>query len=648
MNKTFTWMLCLSLAFGMLSGCGSPGNGPDTPAPVKTAAAAQQAVYLSSYDQAYAAIQTAAKNQNGRAYGLMRSGAAMNDAAEAPMEPEAAPEATMMAPQGEDAGGMDYSGTNVQVDGIDEQDIVKTDGQYIYLLRSGELVILRAAGADTEVLSQTQIGIDWQNEAGNEQEYSEQYKWPSGMYVANGRVIVLSSCYSYHSYRENDVWNYDSQDYTCVDLYDVSDPEQPVLAESLGQDGSLQDSRLNGDRLYLVTGWYADDPQAERPETYVPAVYRGGERSLIAPGDICICPRNESARYTNVSVINVNAGEIEKTQSLLGGGDTVYMNDASLYLANSVTRTDESDPYTKSVYTVVDYENTACTELIRFDIADGTLTYVASGEVDGFLHDQYSMDEQDGNLRIVTTASSYHYSVYTDEEMDFTNYVSGDSAGSNALYILDPSLDVIGSITDLAPDEQVYSVRFNGDYGYFCTFETVDPLFAVDLSEPTAPKVLSALKIPGFSDYLHVWSDGRLFGLGQNTRTEGQGDDQWITTDGMKLSMFDTSDPTDVTECANLALDADYSEALYNPRAILVSHDRNLIAFPADDGYLIYGYDEQDGFALKAEVQLDDGFAWNSRGLYIGDLFYVVSEERVSVIDLNSLALTATIPIARG
>ena len=146
-------MLCLSLAFGMLSGCGSPGNGPDTPAPVKTAAAAQQAVYLSSYDQAYAAIQTAAKNQNGRAYGLMRSGAAMNDAAEAPMEPEAAPEATMMAPQGEDAGGMDYSGTNVQVDGIDEQDIVKTDGQYIYLLRSGELVILRAAGADTEVLS---------------------------------------------------------------------------------------------------------------------------------------------------------------------------------------------------------------------------------------------------------------------------------------------------------------------------------------------------------------------------------------------------------------------------------------------------------------------------------------------------------------
>ena len=160
--------------------------------------------------------------------------------------------------------------------------------------------------------------------------------------------------------------------------------------------------------------------------------------------------------------------------------------------------------------------------------------------------------------------------------------------------------------------------------------------------------MLSALKIPGFSDYLHVWSDGRLFGLGQNTRTEGSGDDQRVTTDGMKLSMFDTSDPTDVTECASLALDADYSEALYNPRAILVSYDRDLIAFPANDGYLIYGYDEQDGFVPKAQVQLENGFSWNCRGLYIGELFYVVSEDSVSVIDLDSLTLTATISIARG
>ena len=380
----------------------------------------------------------------------------------------------------------------------------------------------------------------------------------------------------------------------------------------------------------------------------MPGIYRGGARELIAPGDICICPRNSGTRYTNVSVIDVDGCEIETTQSLLGGGDTVYMNDTSLYLASSVMRTDESDPYTKSVYTVVDYKNTACTELTRFDIAGGTLTYAASGEVDGYLHDQYSMDEQDGNLRIVTTASSYDYSIYTDEEMDFTNYVSGDNADSNALYVLDPELNVIGSVTELAPGEQVYSVRFDGDYGYFCTFETVDPLFAVDLSDPAAPKVLSALKIPGFSDYLHVWSDGRLFGLGQNTRTEGRGDDQWVTTDGMKLSMFDTSDPTDVTECASLALDADYSEALYNPRAILISYDRDLIAFPANDGYLIYGYDEQDGFVPKAQVQLENGFSWNCRGLYIGELFYVVSEDSVSVIDLNSLTLTATISIARG
>lgn len=646
MKKMFAWTLCLAMVFGLLSGCGgSPGQNA-RPAQAKPTAAEQKAVYLSSYDELYTAVRTAAEDQNGLYYGVSRGGgAAANDGA---MAPKAMMEESADTAAAGDMGAPDYSGTNVQVDGVDEQDIVKTDGQYIYLLRSNELVILRAAGEDTETLSQTQVGMDWQSEGDTDQEYTERSKWASGMYVTDGRVVVLSSCYTYHSYQENGSWNYESEDYTCADIYDVSDPAHPTLIESLGQDGSLQDSRLSDDKLYLVTGWYADDPQQDRPETYVPGIYRGGARELIAPGDICICPRNSGTRYTNVSVIDVDGCEIETTQSLLGGGDTVYMNDTSLYLASSVMRTDESDPYTKSVYTVVDYKNTACTELTRFDIAGGTLTYAASGEVDGYLHDQYSMDEQDGNLRIVTTASSYDYSIYTDEEMDFTNYVSGDNADSNALYVLDPELNVIGSVTELAPGEQVYSVRFDGDYGYFCTFETVDPLFAVDLSDPAAPKVLSALKIPGFSDYLHVWSDGRLFGLGQNTRTEGRDDDQWVTTDGMKLSMFDTSDPTDVTECASLALDADYSEALYNPRAILISYDRDLIAFPANDGYLIYGYDEQDGFVPKAQVQLENGFSWNCRGLYIGELFYVVSEDSVSVIDLDSLTLTATISIARG
>jgi uncharacterized secreted protein with C-terminal beta-propeller domain len=141
----------------------------------------------------------------------------------------------------------------------------------------------------------------------------------------------------------------------------------------------------------------------------------------------------------------------------------------------------------------------------------------------------------------------------------------------NALYVLDADLQVAGSITDLAQDEVIYSARFDGDIGYFVTFRQVDPLFAVDLSNPKAPVVLSALKIPGFSEYLHLWSDGRLFGLGRDADVETG------RAGRMKLSMFDTSDPADVTERKTLLLDSDYSAALYNHKAILISRDKNLI-----------------------------------------------------------------------
>ena len=640
MKKILTLTMCLAMALSLLSGCGESTNQNTEPAQTNATAVEQKAVYFSSYDELYTAVQTATEENLS---GTSEAGGAASDTAAVTEEYEA--ESDTDVPRSEEA---DYSETNVQVDGVDEKDIVKTDGQYIYLLRSNELVILRAAGEDTKVLSQTTVGEDYLVEGDEEQDYTEQYKWSTGMYIADGRVIVLSSCFNYHTYKEDEDWLADSAVFTSADIFDVSDPAHPELIECLGQDGSPLDSRLSGGKLYLITEWYTDAPEQDKLESFVPGVYRGGEHELIAANDICACPSNNETRYINVSVIDVEDGEIEKTQSLLGGGEVVYMNTDSLYLADTVMQNEESEPYKKSVYTVVDYNNNAYTELTRFDVAGGTLSYAASGQVDGYLHDQYSMDEKDGNLRIVTTASSYNYSIYTDEEMDFTNYVPGDSSESNALYVLDSELNIIGSVTDLAPDEQVYSVRFDGDYGYICTFEEVDPLFAVDLSDPTAPTVLSALKIPGFSDYLHVWSDGRLFGLGQNTRTEGSGDDEWITTDGIKLSMFDTSDPTNVIECANLAVDADSSEALYNPRAILISYDRNLIAFPTEEGYLIYGYDDQNGFVLKAQIQLDDGFVWNSRGLYIDDLFYVVSEDNVTVIDLNSLAITATIPIARG
>ena len=203
---------------------------------------------------------------------------------------------------------------------------------------------------------------------------------------------------------------------------------------------------------------------------------------------------------------------------------------------------------------------------------------------------------------------------------------------ANALYVLDGELKTVGSIGDLAPGEQVQSVRFDGAVGYIVTFRQVDPLFAVDLSDPMKPTVKSALKIPGFSQYLHVWSDGRLFGLGMDADAETG------RTNGMKLSMFDTTDLLDVTEKHTLKLDSSWSNALYNHKAILLSAVRNIIAFPADSGYDIYSYSDAQGFRKLASIA-SLNWSGDSRGLYIGDFAYVVDASAISVLDMNSFKL---------
>ena len=213
----------------------------------------------------------------------------------------------------------------------------------------------------------------------------------------------------------------------------------------------------------------------------------------------------------------------------------------------------------------------------------------------------------------------------------------------NDVYVLDASLKTVGSVTGLAEGERVFSARFDGDYGYLCTYRQTDPVFAVDLTEPTNPKVVGELKLSGYSDYLHIWSDGLLFGLGMETQSVGAN----TTVDGMKLVMIDTSDPAKLHDLHTQAIDADYSEALNNHKAILVDSGKDIIAFPAENSYLVYGYSADDGFTLRKEISVSqwDG---NNRGLYIGDYFYVVGSDQINVLDLNTLENVAQAIIPRG
>ena len=248
------------------------------------------------------------------------------------------------------------------------------------------------------------------------------------------------------------------------------------------------------------------------------------------------------------------------------------------------------------------------------------------------------MDEYEDMLRIVTTENKYDYKVYTDEKHGFENYVGSDgNKDTNGLYILDGALGIIGSIDGLAETEQVRSVRFDESFVYFCTFRQVDPLFAVDLSDPADPKILSELKISGFSEYLHPWSEDLLLGLGNEADTETG------AVSGLKLVMFDISDKSDVNARHTLVLsDAGYSEALYDHKAILAAPDKGLIGFSCDNSYRFFVYDSESGFSPAATVDLGDEWSYGARGLYVGGFAYVLSDSGMKVLDLESFDVVKT------
>ena len=552
-------------------------------------------------------------------------------------------EAAAEVPQSNDEGG--HSGTNTQVEGIDEGDIVKTDGKYLYVLRGEELTILKADGADSAVVSRTKIGSYlWENKEDKESEnysYTSENKNPCEMFVSGERLCVISNYSYYHSGKVNGEWRYDNKDYICVDLYDVTDPADPRLMTSLGQDGYILGSRMQDGKIYLVTNYWVWNWDEDEPSTYVPALYKDGEMRILPVESICIAPRCSSTEYVVLCEYDLAAGACTASQSLLGGGDTIYMNDGGIYVMGSRWTDTVTDTYTESVYTVAQHVNASETEIWRFDCENG-LKLGASGKIPGYLESQFSADAYNGCLRLVTTRDDDTYRIYTDEAYKFTNYQWEDSRRTTGLYILDDTLSLVGKVDDLAPGERVYSARFDGDTAYFCTFRNVDPLFAVDCSDPTAPRVLGALKISGFSEYLHPWTSGRLFGFGR------EADEETGWSEQLKLVMFNTDDKTDVSAKHTLLVDdCWYSEALYDHKAFFIDSGKNIIGFVGDSNYYIYSYDDAEGFRLQCKFDFDT-WPGSVRGFWIGENAYIVGEHVLHVLSMDGWEPLLTLKLDDG
>ena len=634
-------LVCLALASclgaALVAGCSpQPANpvqlGPTTS---EEPATLQGMAAPGSYDEVYQAIVDAL-GQQGQMYGVAAGAAVREDSAPMAADNAAASSAST------DAGS--YSATNVQVAGVDEGDIIATDGASIFMLSGPDIVVIRADGAGTQEVGRITVGNDVPDSGTDDNAL-----YPTELYISGSTLVVLYST-SYLDTTDADAGSADKAYYpyynyrnvTEAALYDISDPGSPRFLGTFGQDGYYVSSRLQDGILYVISNYALYDASLlarEAPVTYVPALYAGSNQEAMGVADLCILPNSTSTSYSVVTSIDVARGQRIDQKAVLGPSDTVYMSAACLYLAGSVYDRTAAGSYQDGSFTVTTYEESYSTRISKLSLDAGAISVVADTQVPGTVLNQFALDEYEGNLRVATTVSTTRYRVLDDGSGEITDYNSyASDPTTNALFVLDEGLRTIGTIDDLAQGEQVYSVRFDGAVGYVVTFMQVDPLFAIDLSDPENPQVKSELTLPGFSTYLHVFDNGQLLGIGRAADAEGR-------TGSLKLSLYDTSDPYNVTESEALELDGSYSEALYNHKAALIDRAENLIGFPVDNGYEVYGYSDARGFYLRLSYQPADGYSVSQRGLYAGGYFYICTPGSINVYTLDDLTPVTQVPI---
>ncbi|MBQ4155488.1 MAG: beta-propeller domain-containing protein [Clostridia bacterium] len=508
----------------------------------------------------------------------------------------------------------DFSQTNTREQNVDEEDIIKTDGDYIYRMSySDELYIFKADGEKTEKINHLDL-VDLFPEF-TEQKRADFYA--QGMYLHNDKLILIAETYEKFKTDECDCKkckkNYDS--FSTINIFDVKNPKNIKLEKTLKQQGYYDSSRIIGDVLYLNSTMYIDyyDNIKRREKfKYIPSFIEDSNIEYQKDENICLSNDLDETSYNVFVSYDLKTQKRIDDKSIFGSASIGYVSQNNIYFTEEI------------------YGNHDKTQITKFSLVGGKIENKKECLILGSINDTFSLDENGKYLRLVATQNRYSDNSY------------------NSLIILDENLKEVSSIEKLAKGERIYSARFMGDYAYFVTFRETDPLFCADLSDPKNPKILSELKIPGFSDYLHPFGENRLFGFGQSANEKGR-------VNGVKLSMFDISNKENITEEANEILKKAYSSANYNYKAIVISQERNLICFATgkkdESKYYIYAYDKANGFyekfCLNVSNHIKTNDYWyyydNLRGLYIDDYFYVSCNEELIVVDLNNFKVVKTL-----
>lgn len=636
------------------------------------------------------------------AYGMARNfmiqpGVAIPVATSAPMPSGAMQKgaANIQSP----AGASDYSTTNIQVEGVDEADFVKNDGKYIYVIAQDKIEIVDAFPASqAKILSAISV---------------EGY--PRDIFINGDRLIIFSDA-------TGRVYGIPEYDYmprpidtmkTDIVIYDISDRKKPEEIANYSVNGNYFQSRMIGDYVYLIAKndvYYTND-LVEMP------TIRKGDVKIMSPDVYYFDNPEQNYVFHTIASINIKKPDsINAKTFMMGYSDNLYVSQNNIYITymknmparyyelqredrfyqvvvpqlpkdvqdkiiaikasdlgsyekwdqissilegtfNEMTEKEKQD-YNEKVQKAVDeYEFKVAQErektvIQKISIDKGEIAYKTKGEVPGSLLNQFSLDESGDYFRVATTSQFW---------------TQKGSVQYNNVYVMDKNLEIAGKLEEIAPDERIYSTRFIGNRLYMVTFKRMDPLFVIDLSEPTSPKILGKLKIPGFSDYLHPYDENHIIGVGKET-----GDNEWggVSIKGVKISLFDVSDVNnpkqlDTYEIGQPGTD---SEALQDHKAFLFDKNKDLLVIPIREvlgkeqydsrygyymqriwqGAYVFSVTPESGFKLKGKVSHFDDFEeqyyyWGSpgavrRSLFMDDVLYTLSAKKIVMNDLKNMS----------
>ncbi len=555
--------------------------------------------------------------------------------------------------------GVDYSGTNIQELGVDEPDIIKTDGTKIVVTSGNVLYVIDVTGDEPRLAGQVNL------ETG----------WASDLFISGDRVLVMGFGDSYATpvmeadvAASSEIW-YPTPIATLMEI-DISNIDDPQIERTLYIDGSKVSARMVGNSVRIVvssmpTGLKFQYPdtsglKAERDATeynrqvvmdstidnWVPYyVLEDGSGRVIREGALLDCASahhpEEFSGLEMLTVVTVdldNSLNIDDAVGVMAAGNIVYASTDAMYIASAAWQNWQLFDEAAAEEAMNEYT----TDIHKFDISDpARTTYVATGRVTGFMLSQWSMSEYDGHLRVATTSSPDWWWGAERESESFVTVLEEQ----------DGELAEIGKVGGLGKGERIYSVRFIDDIGYVVTFRQTDPLYTIDLSDPTKPEVVGELKILGYSAYLHPVGDGLLLGVGQDATEEGR-------TLGTQISLFDVSDLANPERIYNYTLDDGYSSVEYDHRAFLHWPETGLTVIPVQSWTWDEETGEESGFsgaiALKAtregieEIgrithgQKTEGeeYWWApaiERSLVIGDSLYTYSYEGILQSDLETV-----------